>query len=52
MHLDHLKTKQATTIHNSLEKYKLAQWGFVIFRCIYRSQEKWDKFLALLKEDA
>jgi hypothetical protein len=52
MRLDHLSTDRATAIQNSLEKYELAQWGFVVFRCTYRSQEKWDKFIALLKQDA
>ncbi|KAK4157150.1 hypothetical protein C8A00DRAFT_29859, partial [Chaetomidium leptoderma] len=52
MRLDHLQTTEATAIQKSLEQYKLAQWGFVIFRCTYGSQEKWDKFVALLKEHA
>jgi hypothetical protein len=52
MRLDHLSTKDATTIQESLQKYKVTQWGFVLFRCTYGSQEKWDKFVALLKEHA
>ncbi|KAH8909868.1 hypothetical protein BR93DRAFT_965940 [Coniochaeta sp. PMI_546] len=48
---DHLTTEEATNIAKSLEKYKLKYWGFVIFRCTYSSQEKWDKFLTLVKED-
>lgn len=46
------ESQAATAIRNSLEKYKLKQWGFVIFRCTYNSQEKWDKFVTLAKEDA
>jgi hypothetical protein len=52
MRLDHLSTEEATAIQKSLANYKVAQWGFVLFRCTYGSQEKWDKFVALLKEDA
>ncbi|KAL3418775.1 hypothetical protein PVAG01_08997 [Phlyctema vagabunda] len=28
------------------------KWGFRIYRCDYTSQETWDKFLSLIKEDA
>lgn len=52
MRFDHLSKEEATAIQKSLEKYKVAQWGFVLFRCTYGSQEKWDKFVALLKADA
>lgn len=52
MRLDHLSTEAASAIRSSLEKYKLKQWGFVIFRCTYSSQEKWDKFVTLIKEHA
>lgn len=52
MRLDHLDTDTAIAIRTSLEKYKLKQWGFVIFRCTYGSQEAWDKFLTLAKQDA
>jgi hypothetical protein len=44
--------KPDTAIANSLEEYKLDHWGFVIYRCTYGSQEKWDKFLALAKQEA
>lgn len=44
--------KSSTAIGKSLEKYKLNQWGFVIFRCTYSSQEKWDTFVALAKQGA
>ncbi|KAG7289199.1 hypothetical protein NEMBOFW57_005562 [Staphylotrichum longicolle] len=33
-------------------KYRLSCWGFVLFRCTYRSQEKWDKFVALVQQHA
>src|SRR5437868_5952787 len=39
-------------IHTSNEQLGLEKWGFVIYRCTYTSQEKWDKFMALIKEDA
>ncbi|KAL2136462.1 hypothetical protein VTI74DRAFT_3481 [Chaetomium olivicolor] len=35
---------------SSLEKHKVNHLGFVIFRCAYGSQEKWDKLLALVKQ--
>jgi hypothetical protein len=44
--------RSTTAIGNSLEKYKLKQWGFVMYRCTYNSQEKWDKFVALAKQGA
>jgi hypothetical protein len=44
--------KLDTTIANSLEECKLDHWGFVIYRCTYGSQEKWDKFIALAKQEA
>ncbi|KAJ4305961.1 hypothetical protein N0V88_000751 [Collariella sp. IMI 366227] len=34
------------TIRDALELYNLSTWGFVLIRCTYGSQEKWDKFLA------
>jgi molybdenum-dependent DNA-binding transcriptional regulator ModE len=52
MRLFELSTTEATAIRNSLDKYKLKQWGFVIFRCTYKSQEKWDQFIGLVKEHA
>lgn len=52
MYLDYLETDDAIAIRTSLEKYKLKQWGFVIFRCTYGSQEAWDKFPTLAKQDA
>jgi hypothetical protein len=39
-------------IAESLEKLKLKHWGFVVYRCTYGSQEKWDKFIALAKQEA
>lgn len=39
-------------IQNALQKYNLRDWGFVIVRCTYRSQEKWDKFVALAQGHA
>ncbi|KAJ9149128.1 hypothetical protein NKR19_g5827 [Coniochaeta hoffmannii] len=44
--------KPDTAIANALEEDKLDHWGFVIYRCTYGSQEKWDKFLALAKQEA
>lgn len=44
--------KPEKVIAKSLEEYKLNHWGFVIYRCTYGSQEKWDKFLALAKQEA
>lgn len=38
-----------TAIASSLEKQKLKLWGFVIIRCTYGSQERWDYLIALLK---
>ncbi|OIW33190.1 hypothetical protein CONLIGDRAFT_711122 [Coniochaeta ligniaria NRRL 30616] len=52
MRLFELSTREATAIRNSVDKYKLKQWGFVIFRCTYKSQEKWDQFISLMKEHA
>ncbi|KAK4119503.1 hypothetical protein N657DRAFT_650158 [Parathielavia appendiculata] len=40
------------TIEEALKHYRLCQCGFVIFRCTYRSQYKWDKFVALVKGHA
>ncbi|KAH6856253.1 hypothetical protein B0I37DRAFT_412195 [Chaetomium sp. MPI-CAGE-AT-0009] len=42
----------AHTIKDALEIYKLSDWGFVLFRCTYRSQEKWEKFVALVQGHA
>lgn len=47
-----LDLKSSTAIGNSLERYQLKQWGFVIFRCTYSSQTKWDKFVSLIKQGA
>ncbi|KAK4118044.1 hypothetical protein N657DRAFT_651707 [Parathielavia appendiculata] len=38
----------AHKIKDALDLYRLNDWGFVLFRCTYRSQEKWDKFAALV----
>ncbi|KAK4118656.1 hypothetical protein N657DRAFT_367444 [Parathielavia appendiculata] len=42
----------AHTIKDALDLYKLNDWGFVLFPCTYRSQEKWDKFAALARGHA
>lgn len=34
------------------QRLGLASWGFVTYRCTYSSQEKWDKFMSLLKQEA
>ncbi|KAM3067512.1 hypothetical protein ACMFMG_000170 [Clarireedia jacksonii] len=26
------------------------EWGFVIYRCTYKSQEKWDTFMSIMQE--
>jgi len=39
-------------IRASNEDLNPKKWGFVIYRCTYSSQNKWDKFLSLIKEDA
>lgn len=44
--------KKDTLLTNSLKEDKLNHWGFVICRCTYGSQAKWDKFLALAKQEA
>ncbi|KAK4149892.1 hypothetical protein C8A00DRAFT_37501 [Chaetomidium leptoderma] len=42
----------AHTIKDALELYRLSDWGFVLFRCTYRSQEKWERFVALVQGHA
>jgi hypothetical protein len=42
----------AHTIKEALEKHRLSCWGFVLFRCTYRSQEKWEMFVALVQGHA
>jgi len=49
---DYLANDDGTGIEASLEQYGLSQWGFVVVRCTYSSQEKWDKFMGLVKEHA
>lgn len=44
--------KRDIAIANSLEMLELKRWGFVVYRCTYGSQEKWDKFIALAKHEA
>lgn len=44
--------RDAVDIELALQENKIVQWGFVIFRCTYGSQEKWDKFIARIKEPA
>jgi hypothetical protein len=29
---------------------KAKEWGFVIYRCTYKSQEKWDTFMSIMQE--
>lgn len=62
--IDTPKVKEEATLHNqphneaaiklqaSLEQYDIRRWGFVIYRCTYSSQEKWDKFMGLVKKHA
>jgi hypothetical protein len=38
-------------IRASNERLGLKQWGFVIYRCMYTSQQKWDTFLSLLQNE-
>ena len=45
-------TDDATKLQASLEQYDIPRWGFVIYRCTYSSQEKWDKFIGLVKKHA
>ncbi|KAK3332584.1 hypothetical protein B0T19DRAFT_416067 [Cercophora scortea] len=40
----------ATVIRRSLKLFNMTKWGFVILRCTYSSQEKWEKLLARLKQ--
>ncbi|KAK4119858.1 hypothetical protein N657DRAFT_684167 [Parathielavia appendiculata] len=42
----------AHTIKDALELHRLFCWGFVLFRCTYRSQENWEKFLARVQGHA
>jgi hypothetical protein len=39
------------TIAKAIEQYKLDRWGFVIYRCTYKSQEKWTRFIDLVKQE-
>lgn len=47
-----LGTAEISAIGTSLEEDKLKQWGFVLIRCTYGSQEAWEKFFRLAKQDA
>lgn len=49
---DRFGVKGDIAIAESLEKLKLKHWGFVVYRCTYGSQEKWDKFIAVVKQEA
>lgn len=49
--MDPLDIEEADAIRRGLEEDNLQQWGFVIFRCTYKSQEKWEKFVTLVKQD-
>ncbi|KAK4120465.1 hypothetical protein N657DRAFT_648959 [Parathielavia appendiculata] len=46
------KFSDAHTIKRALDLYRLNDWGFVLFRCTYRSQEKWDKYADLVRGHA
>jgi hypothetical protein len=50
--LVHSPLGHAHTIKEALEKHRLSCWGFVLFRCTYRSQEKWEMFVALVQGHA
>jgi hypothetical protein len=50
-YLGYYDLEEATVIHDDLDSDKTKHWGFVIVRCTYSSQEKWDKFLELAKVD-
>jgi hypothetical protein len=50
--LVHSPLGHAHTIQEALEKHRLSCWGFVLFRCTYRSQEKWEMFVALVQGHA
>ncbi|RDW58793.1 hypothetical protein BP6252_13269 [Coleophoma cylindrospora] len=39
-------------IREALEEDDLNKWGFVILRCTYASNEKWDKFMSAVREVA
>jgi hypothetical protein len=45
-------TDDVVAIVHGLQKYNISRWGFVIFRCTYGSQDKWDRFLAQLQRHA
>jgi hypothetical protein len=45
-------TRVDTVIAKSLEEDELDHWGFVIYRYTYGSQTKWDKFMALVKQES
>ncbi|RKU48603.1 hypothetical protein DL546_008714 [Coniochaeta pulveracea] len=47
-----LGTTDITAIRKSLGEDKSERWGFVLIRCTYSSQEAWEKFLRLAKQDA
>jgi hypothetical protein len=49
---DMLGNERILAVRDSLEKHKLKQLGFVLIRCTYHSQEAWEKFLRLAKQDA
>jgi hypothetical protein len=42
----------AIYIQDDLQDFNLPHWGFVMIRCTYRSQEKWDKFVAIAQRHA
>jgi hypothetical protein len=37
---------------NAVQKLlaKDKEWGFVIYRCTYKSQEKWETFMSIMQE--
>jgi hypothetical protein len=44
--------KKSGLIRQHLKDFNNKEWGFAIVRCDYSSQERWEKFLSFIKEDA
>lgn len=38
-------------IRDSNQNLKLQKWGFVVVRCTYSSQQKWEKFISILHSE-
>ncbi|KAK3312079.1 hypothetical protein B0H66DRAFT_570021 [Apodospora peruviana] len=47
-----LQWDDVDAIRENVAKYRFNHWGFVIFRCNYKSQSKWDQFIGLAKQEA